>query len=76
MARYLPYTDVDPARLALGMGVLGLAMAGLNAIVAAVASTAAWLFYTTFADTLLAMLLVMLVFRYARGGKFSAGANE
>ena len=71
MARYLPYTDVDPRRLALGMGVLGLVMAGCNAVVASLASTAAWLFYTTFADTLLVMLLILLVFRYARGRMFA-----
>ena len=71
MARYLPYADVDPRRLALGMGMLGLVMAGLNAVVARVASTSVWLFYTTFADTLLVMLLVLLVFRYARGRSFA-----
>ena len=67
MARYLPYTDVDPGRLAIGMGVLGLFMAGLNFVVARLASTDVWLFYTTFVDLLLVMVLVLLVFRYARG---------
>jgi intracellular septation protein A len=76
MARYLPYSDVDPGRLAIGMGVVGLIMAALNALVATVASTSWWLFYTTFADTLLVMLLVMLVFRYARRQNFSPRANE
>ncbi|HEY0044703.1 MAG TPA: septation protein IspZ [Allosphingosinicella sp.] len=66
LARYLPYRDMDPARLALGMGVLGLVMAGLNYLVAAVASTDVWLFYTTFVDFFLVMLLIVLVLRYAR----------
>ena len=76
MARYLPYSDVDPGRLAIGMGVLGLFMAGLNAIVASWASTSLWLFYTTFADTLLVMLLVLLVFRHARPGPRTSAANR
>jgi intracellular septation protein A len=50
MARYLPYTDVDIGRLAIGMGVLGLVTAGLNTAVALLASTDMWLFYTTFLD--------------------------
>ena len=66
MARYLPYTDIDPGRLAIGMGVLGLVMAGLNTIVALLASTDAWLFYTTFIDLPLVFLMVFAVFRYAR----------
>ena len=28
LSRYLPYSDLDPGRLALGMGLLGLVMAG------------------------------------------------
>jgi hypothetical protein len=50
MARYLPYTDIDPGRLAIGMGLLGLVMAGLNLLVAKFASTDLWLFYSTFVD--------------------------
>jgi intracellular septation protein A len=66
LARYLPYRDMDAARLAIGMGVLGLVMAGLNYVVAAIASTDVWLFYTTFVDFFLVMLLIVLVLRYAR----------
>ena len=64
---YMPYNDIDPARLGIGMGVLGLIMAVTNTLVAAYASTDVWLFYTTFADFLLSMALILLVFRYARG---------
>jgi len=67
LCRYLPYTDVDPGRLALGMGLLGLIMAGLNYLVAILASTDIWLFYSTFVDFFLIMLLVMVVFAFARG---------
>lgn len=70
LARYLPYTDVDPGRLAVGMGLLGLVMAGLNWIVAEYTSTDVWLFYTTFVDFFLVAGLVLLVFRFARGKLF------
>jgi intracellular septation protein A len=70
LARYLPYNDLDPARLALGMGVLGLVMAGLNYAVAVLASTDAWLFYTTFVDFFLLMLMILVVFSFARGKLF------
>ncbi|HEY6815882.1 MAG TPA: septation protein IspZ [Croceibacterium sp.] len=67
LTRYLPYNDIDPGRLALGMGVLGLIMAGLNYAVARLASTDVWLFYTTFVDFFLVMLMILLVFSFARG---------
>ena len=69
MARYMPYSDLDPGRLAVGMGVLGLLMAGLNFAVARLASTDVWLFYSTFVDFLLIALLATLVIRHARGGR-------
>ena len=67
LARYLPYTDMDPGRLAVGMGMLGLVMAGLNYAVAKLASTDVWLVYTTFIDFFLVMLALILVLRFARG---------
>jgi intracellular septation protein A len=75
LARYLPYTDIDPGRLAKGMGVLGLVMAGLNYVVAQLASTDVWLVYSTFVDFLLFMLLILLVFRYARGQTLTGRAQ-
>lgn len=68
MARYLPYDDIDPRRLAIGVGVLGLVMAALNTAVARLASTDVWLVYHSFLDTLVVMVLVLAVFKYARGG--------
>ncbi len=67
LARYLPYSDIDPGRLAVGMGLLGLVMAGLNTLVAFYASTDIWLFYSTFVDFALIMVMILFVFRYARG---------
>jgi intracellular septation protein A len=67
LSRYLPYTDIDPGRLALGIGLLGLVMAGLNYVVARLTSTDFWLFYTTFVDFLLVMVMILIVFAYARG---------
>ena len=67
LARYLPYNDLMPGRLAFGMGVLGLAMAGLNYLVAVFASTDVRLFYTTFVDFFLVIALTLIVFSFARG---------
>lgn len=75
MARYLPYKDLDPGRLAVGMGVLGLVMAGLNLLVARLASTDQWLFYSTFVDFFLVMVMLLFVFRYARGERADGPAH-
>ncbi len=72
LARYLPYTDIDPGRLGIGLGLLGLLMAGLNYGVATAFSTDVWLFYSTFGDFFLVMLLTLLVFKYARSGGATA----
>lgn len=73
MSRYLPYSDIDPGRLALGLGLIGLVMAGLNYVVAILTSTDFWLFYTTFVDFFLVMLMILFVFRFARGKLFPRG---
>lgn len=75
LARYLPYSDIDVGRLAIGMGVLGLTMAGLNTLVALMASTDVWLFYTTFLDLPLVFLMIFGVFRYARTAPAAAAAE-
>jgi intracellular septation protein A len=67
LIRYLPYNDLIPSRLALGIGVLGLIMAGLNYAVAKLASTDVWLFYTTFVDFFLVIVMILIVFSFARG---------
>ena len=50
--------------------LLGLVMAGLNYAVAKLASTDVWLFYTTFVDFFLVMLMIFAVFAFARGRLF------
>jgi intracellular septation protein A len=66
LARYLIGMPVDARRLALGMALLGLTMAGLNLLATHWLSKDAWLFYTTFVDAPLAMVLGFGVFRFAR----------
>jgi intracellular septation protein A len=67
LERYLPYNDIDVRRLGIGMGLMGVVMAGMNQAVAMLASTDVWLFYTTFLDFILAMGVILFVFRWARG---------
>ena len=66
LARYLIGMPVDARRLAMGMALLGLTMAGLNLLATHWLSKDAWLFYTTFVDAPLAMVLGLAVFRFAR----------
>ena len=68
MARYLPYRDIDPRRLAIGVGTLGLVMAGLNYGVAKAFSTDFWLFYHSVLDTFVFVALMFGVYKYARTG--------
>jgi intracellular septation protein A len=67
LARYMPYSDIDPGRFAVAMGCVGLLMAALNYAAAKLLSTDSWLFYTTFIDTFIIIGLVFFVLRYARG---------
>lgn len=66
LARYMPYSDIDPGRFAFAMGCVGLLMAGLNYAAAKLLTTDGWLFYTTFIDTFIIIGLVFFVLRYAR----------
>ena len=66
--RYLAYTDVDERRLAIGLGLVGAAMALANYVVVKLVSTDAWLFYTTFGDLPLTILLVFGAIKWARSG--------
>jgi intracellular septation protein A len=54
-----------PQRLAFGLGLVGLVMAGLNWGVARWASTDAWLTYATFLDMPVSIGLFILVLRHA-----------
>ena len=66
LARYMPYSDIDPGRMAFSMGFVGLVMAALNYAVAKLFSTDAWLFYKTFVDFFIVAVLAMLAVRFAR----------
>lgn len=66
LARYMPYSDIDTGRFAIGMGCVGLFMAALNYGAAKLLSTDAWLFYTTFIDFFIVGGLVFVVLRFAR----------
>ncbi len=67
LSRYMPYKDIIPARMAIGMGTAGAILAGLNWIVVKVASTDVWLFYSTFLDIFIAVALTLLALKWARG---------
>jgi intracellular septation protein A len=66
IARYVIGMAVDPQRLAIGVAVMGLTMAGLNLLATHLLSKDNWLIYTTFIDAPLAVLLMAGVFRFAR----------
>ncbi|MBM4212827.1 MAG: hypothetical protein FJ179_03815 [Gammaproteobacteria bacterium] len=65
LLRYM-MQPMDPQRLALGLGVLGLVMAGVNWVFAEYTSQDTWLYYTSFGDFLLTVVLMLGVMRYAR----------
>ncbi|MFM8480006.1 MAG: septation protein IspZ [Gammaproteobacteria bacterium] len=65
LLRYM-MQPMDPQRLALGLGVLGLVMAGVNWVFAEYTSRDTWLYYTSFGDFLLTVVLILAVMRYAR----------
>jgi intracellular septation protein A len=67
MGRYMPYTDINHARLAIALGIVGLIMAVLNWCVVEIASTDVWLFYTTFVDIFVTVFLFFIGIKWARG---------
>ncbi|MGL5837480.1 MAG: septation protein IspZ [Sphingorhabdus sp.] len=66
LSRYVAYSDIVPRRLALSMGVVGITMAGANWLVARLASTDVWLFYTTFVDFLIVFALAIFAVQWSR----------
>jgi len=66
LSRYVAYIDIVPARLSLSLGCVGLFMAGANWVVATLASTDIWLFYTTFLDVFIAMVLAFWAINWSR----------
>lgn len=64
LARYMP-APIVPRRMSLGMATLGVVMAIVNYAIATVFSTDIWLYYTSFGDFLVSMVLVLGVIKYA-----------
>ena len=69
MSRYIAYNDVDEQRLAIAMGLVGVFMALSNYVVVKLVSTDVWLFYTTFLDLPIVMVLAFVAIKWARGGR-------
>lgn len=67
LARYMPYSDLNPGRFAIAMGSIGVIMAALNYAAAKLLTTDSWLFYTTFVDSFIVVALVFFALRFARG---------
>jgi intracellular septation protein A len=61
MQRYMP-AAMNHARFAVGLGLLGLFMAGANYVVAKFFSEDFWLLYSTFLDMPLSIILAYVVF--------------
>lgn len=66
LATYLPYRDLRPHRLGLGLALTGTVMAGANLLVALVCSKDVWLLYTTWADFVVAALMGQWAVAWAR----------
>ncbi|MEM1404103.1 MAG: septation protein IspZ [Pseudomonadota bacterium] len=67
MQRYMP-SPIHTGRMAVGLGLLGVFMAGANYLVARFFSEDAWLTYTTFLDMPVSIALAYAVFFWARAG--------
>jgi len=65
LLRYMPQ-PLDAQRLAAGLGGLGLVMAAVNWVFAEFTSKDTWLYYTSFGDFLLSVVLMFAVLHYAR----------
>jgi intracellular septation protein A len=75
ISRYLP-GPLNAYRLTLGMATLGVTMATLNYIVARTFSSELWLYYTTFGDFLISLILLIGIFRFARLREGEIHADE
>lgn len=64
LARFMP-NPIDTRRMAAGLATLGVVMAAVNWGVAKFFSKDTWLFYTSFGDIALSVLLAMAVIRFA-----------
>ena len=67
LARYFVF-DIDARRLGIGMGLIGLVSAGLNALAVALLSQDMWLIFTTFLDIPIILGLFFLMLFWAKKG--------
>ena len=65
LANYMPYT-MNPRRLAMGLGVLGLASAAVEQSIIIWGGKDAWLNWTTFIEMPISFALIMLIMQWAR----------
>lgn len=68
LARYLQF-PVDAGRLGIGMGMIGLVSAAMNALAALLLSRDAWLVFTTFLDMPILMALFLVTLLWVRKGQ-------
>jgi intracellular septation protein A len=68
LARYLQF-PVDAGRLGIGMGMIGLVSAAMNAMAALLLSRDAWLVFTTFLDMPILMVLFLVTLLWVRKGR-------
>jgi intracellular septation protein A len=78
-ARYMFMPDIVPQRLSLALGAMSLLMAILNWGVVRLVSKDIWLYYTTFGDFFIAVLLFSLAIKWVTVSGYDAaqsGVNE
>lgn len=66
LASYLAYRDLQLSRLAWGMALTSFLMAGINLFIALSFSKDIWLYYTTWGDILIVILLTQWTINWAR----------
>lgn len=71
-ARYLFMPDIVPQRLSLAFGALSITMALLNWGVVKLVSKDIWLYYTTFGDFIVAVVLFSIAIRWVIKPGFDA----
>lgn len=63
-ARYLFMPDIVPQRLSIALGLLSITMAALNWGVVKLVSKDIWLYYTTFGDFIVAVVLLSIAIKW------------
>ena len=66
LSTYLAYRDLNLRRLSIGMAACGFAMAGINLAVALNFSKDIWLYYTTWGDFVVVIVLTQWALNWSR----------